>query len=115
MMPLQRMTPAAYGTVKAQLKARDEGGWQRVAWSLARRPHLHELELLHARLIATNPKVGSRANPPIPARPSGWPAPALGCNSPAPPAASRDRCSQKNGQWVMLYGHALSQLTADLQ
>ncbi|KAK9903338.1 hypothetical protein WJX75_003173 [Coccomyxa subellipsoidea] len=52
----QRMTPAAYGTVKAQLKAREEGGWKRVAWALARRPQLHELELVHARLIAANPK-----------------------------------------------------------
>lgn len=54
---MQRMTPAAYGTVKAQLKAREEGGWKRVAWALARRPQLHELELVHARLIAANPKV----------------------------------------------------------
>ncbi|CAL8465265.1 g4800 [Coccomyxa elongata] len=52
----QRMTPAAYGTVKAQLKAREDGGWKRVAWSLARRPQLNELELVHARLIAANPK-----------------------------------------------------------
>ena len=58
------MTPAAYGTVKAQLKAREEGGWKRVAWALARRPQLHELELVHARLIAANPKVRS----PLPSR-----------------------------------------------
>lgn len=51
------MTPAAYGTVKAQLKAREDGGWKRVSWSLARRPQLNELELVHARLIASNPKV----------------------------------------------------------
>ena len=51
------MTPAAYGTVKAQLKAREDGGWKRVAWSLARRPQLNELELVHARLITANPKV----------------------------------------------------------
>ncbi len=53
------MTPSAYGTAKAQLKAREEGGWKRVAWALARRPQLHELELVHARLIAANPKVRS--------------------------------------------------------
>jgi hypothetical protein len=56
---VQLLTPAEYGLVKAQLRARQEGGWKRVAWSLARRPQLHELELLHARLLAINPKVGA--------------------------------------------------------
>lgn len=53
----QIVTPAEYGNVKAQLKAREDGGWKRVEWSLVRRPHLHELEVVHGRLIAQNPKV----------------------------------------------------------
>ena len=57
---LQIMTPAEYGNFKAQLKAREEGDWKRVDWSLARRPLLHELEVVHGRMIAPNPKVRSR-------------------------------------------------------
>lgn len=53
------MTPAEYGNVKAQLKAREDGDWKKVEWSLVRRPHLHELEVVHGRLIAQNPKVRS--------------------------------------------------------
>ena len=52
----QRLTPVEYSNVKAQLRARGAGGWAHVAWALARRPQLHELELLHARLLALNPK-----------------------------------------------------------
>ena len=44
--------------MKAQLRARASGGWARVEWALARRPGLHELELVHARLLALDPKVG---------------------------------------------------------
>ena len=54
---LQIMTPAEYGNFKAQLKAREDGDWKRVEWSLARRPLLHELEVVHGRMIAPNPKV----------------------------------------------------------
>lgn len=53
----QRLTPVEYGNVKAQLRARQAGGWAAVEWALARRPALHELELVHARLLALNPKV----------------------------------------------------------
>ena len=49
--------------MKAQLKARDAGGWKKVEWSLARRPHLHELEVVHGRLIAQNPKVKNHPDP----------------------------------------------------
>ena len=52
--------------MKAQLKAREDGGWKRVEWSLARRPHLHELEVVHGRLIAQNPKVRIAPTLPIP-------------------------------------------------
>ncbi|CAL5222260.1 g4597 [Coccomyxa viridis] len=52
----QVMTPGEYGNVKAQLKAREDGDWKKVEWSLVRRPHLHELEVVHGRLIAQNPK-----------------------------------------------------------
>ncbi|CAK0786856.1 hypothetical protein CVIRNUC_010070 [Coccomyxa viridis] len=52
----QIMTPAEYGNFKAQLKAREDGDWKRVEWSLARRPLLHELEVVHGRMIAPNPK-----------------------------------------------------------
>ena len=54
------MTPAEYGNFKAQLKAREDGDWRRVEWSLARRPLLHELEVVHGRMIAPNPKVSNR-------------------------------------------------------
>ena len=54
------MTPAEYGNFKAQLKAREDGDWKRVDWSLARRPLLNELEVVHGRMIAPNPKVWSR-------------------------------------------------------
>ena len=54
------MTPAEYGNFKAQLKAREDGDWKRVEWSLARRPLLHELEVVHGRMIAPNPKVRIR-------------------------------------------------------
>ena len=57
MLWVQIMTPAEYGNVKAQLKAREDGEWKKVEWSLVRRPHLHELEVVHGRLIAQNPKV----------------------------------------------------------
>lgn len=53
------MTPGEYGNVKAQLKAREDGDWKKVEWSLARRPALHELEVVHGRMIAPNPKVSS--------------------------------------------------------
>ena len=56
---MQILTPAEYSNVKAQLKAREDGGWKRIEWSLARRPHLHELEVVHGRMIAPNPKVSS--------------------------------------------------------
>ena len=58
---MQILTPAEYSNAKAQLKAREDGGWKRVEWSLARRPHLHELEVVHGRMIAPNPKVSSSA------------------------------------------------------
>jgi hypothetical protein len=54
-----------YSNVKSQLRARGAGGWARIDWALARRPQLHELELLHARLLALNPK--ARACAPNPA------------------------------------------------
>lgn len=53
---MQRLTPVEYSNVKTQLRTRAAGGWARVAWSLARRPQLHELELVHARLMSINPK-----------------------------------------------------------
>jgi len=54
---VQITTGAEYGNVKAQLKAREDGDWKKVHWSLVRRPHLHELEVVHGRMIAPNPKV----------------------------------------------------------
>ena len=57
---LQLMTPAEYANFKAQLKAREDGDWKRIDWSLARRPLLHELEVVHGRMIAPNPKVWIR-------------------------------------------------------
>lgn len=57
----QRLTPVEYSNVKSQLRARGAGGWARVDWALARRPALHELELLHARLLALNPKARTSA------------------------------------------------------
>ena len=57
MSRVQRLTPVEYGNVKAQLRARAAGGWAKVDWALLRRPALHELELVHARLLALSPKV----------------------------------------------------------
>ena len=58
---MQLVTPGEYTNFKRQLKAREEGGWKRVDWSLVVEPRLRELELLHARLMSFNPKVSSSA------------------------------------------------------
>jgi hypothetical protein len=52
------LTPGEYSKAKKEVEAREGGGWARVHWSLARRPELRELEVVHGRLIAINPKVG---------------------------------------------------------
>ena len=53
----QRVTPVEYSNIKTQLRARAAGGWARVAWALAERPRLNQLEVVHARLVSLNPKV----------------------------------------------------------
>ena len=42
--------------VKRQLKAREEGGWARIAWALEERPELNQMEVVHGRLLAIDPK-----------------------------------------------------------
>lgn len=44
--------------VKKQLRAREQGGWKRISWSLAAQPQQSDLELLRGRMLALDPKVG---------------------------------------------------------
>ena len=74
--------------MKAQLKAREDGGWKKVEWSLVRRPHLHELEVVHGRLIAQNPKVNTA---PPPSTPLLERLPGPGCAASSYMAAQRDK------------------------
>jgi hypothetical protein len=45
--------------VKRQLKAREEGGWARIAWALEERPELNQMEVVHGRLLAIDPKAST--------------------------------------------------------
>lgn len=56
-MTVQVVTPGEMTNVKRQLKAREEGGWKHVEWSLVRKPPLKDLELVYGRLLALDPKV----------------------------------------------------------
>ena len=53
----QVITPGEMTNVKRQLKAREDGDWKRIEWSLVAEPSLRELEVVHGRLLAMDPKV----------------------------------------------------------
>lgn len=52
----QVTTPAVFSDMKRQIKQRQAGGWARVEWSLLQPPTLGEIEVVHGRLIAIDPK-----------------------------------------------------------
>ena len=43
--------------MKREIKARQDGGWKSVRWSMLKRPTLGQLDILHGRIMAQNPKV----------------------------------------------------------
>lgn len=53
----QATTPALFGDMKREIKARGGGGWKSVRWSMVKRPSLGQLDILHGRIMAQNPKV----------------------------------------------------------
>ncbi|KAL0029034.1 hypothetical protein WJX77_000889 [Trebouxia sp. C0004] len=52
----QATTPALFGDMKREIKARQDGGWKSVRWSMVKRPNLGQLDILHGRIMAQNPK-----------------------------------------------------------
>lgn len=52
----QATTPALFGDMKREIKARQDGGWKSVRWSMVKRPELKQLDILHGRIMASNPK-----------------------------------------------------------
>lgn len=54
---MQATTPALFGDMKREIKARQDGGWKSVRWSMVKRPSLGQLDILHGRIMAQNPKV----------------------------------------------------------
>lgn len=52
----QLVTPAVFTDMKRQLKAREDGGWQRVEWELLQAPTLKEMEVVQGRLVSIDPK-----------------------------------------------------------
>lgn len=52
----QATTPALFGDMKREIKARQDGGWKSVRWSMVKRPSLGQLDILHGRIMAQNPK-----------------------------------------------------------
>ncbi len=54
---MQATTPALFGDMKREIKARQDGGWKSVRWSMVKRPGLGQLDILHGRIMAQNPKV----------------------------------------------------------
>ena len=61
----QAITPGEMTNVKRQLKAREDGDWKRIEWSLVAEPSLKELEVVHGRLLAMDPKVCSAIMPEV--------------------------------------------------
>jgi len=56
-LSMQATTPALFGDLKREIRARQEGGWKSVRWSMVKRPSLGQLDILHGRIMAQNPKV----------------------------------------------------------
>lgn len=53
----QATTPALFGNMKREIKARQDGGWKSVRWSMVKPPKLGHMDILHGRIMAQNPKV----------------------------------------------------------
>ena len=54
---MQATTPSLFGDMKREIKARQDGGWKTVRWSMSKRPELHMMDIVHGRIMAQNPKV----------------------------------------------------------
>lgn len=54
---LQATTPALFDNMKREIKARQEGGWKSVRWSMVKPPRLGQMDIVHGRIMAQNPKV----------------------------------------------------------
>ena len=57
---LQATTPALFDNMKREIKARQDGGWKSVRWSMVTPPKLGRMDILHGRIMAQNPKVFCR-------------------------------------------------------
>ena len=57
MLLQQATTPALFDNMKREIKARQEGGWKSVRWSIVKPPKLRQMNLVHGRIMAQNPKV----------------------------------------------------------
>lgn len=53
----QATTPALFDNMKREIKARQDGGWKSVRWSMVKPPKLGQMDILHGRIMAQNPKV----------------------------------------------------------
>ncbi|KAL3156146.1 hypothetical protein ABBQ32_012436 [Trebouxia sp. C0010 RCD-2024] len=52
----QATTPALFDNMKREIKARQDGGWKSVRWSMVKPPKLGQMDILHGRIMAQNPK-----------------------------------------------------------
>lgn len=52
----QLVSPAVFTDMKRQIKQREDGGWKRVQWAMTSTPTLQDIEVVHGRLIAADPK-----------------------------------------------------------
>lgn len=57
MMLQQATTPALFDSMKREIKARQDGGWRSVRWSMVKPPRLGQMDIVHGRIMAQNPKV----------------------------------------------------------
>jgi hypothetical protein len=54
----QRVSPAVFTTMKQEVKARKDGGWERVEWAMAAPVTAKQAEVVQGRLMAFDPKAG---------------------------------------------------------
>ena len=56
---VQATTPALFGDMKREIRARQDGGWRSVRWKMLKRPRLNQIQIVHGRIMAQNPKVST--------------------------------------------------------
>jgi len=50
------VAPVVFTDMKRQIKQREDGGWARIQWSMPSPPPINQIEVVHGRLIAADPK-----------------------------------------------------------